>query len=531
MPISTTPRSNATRQCTEGPRAGLGRARLGLLIDLRIAELANALGLRYRMLNLRRLIVVVLAGLGVAIPAIGFAAVRLFAVVAPDVPASALIIPLVALLAGISLSGVLLAETVGKYRDAVSHHPNRHYFRSLDIPVHLVHLVYVVPRLAAALALWLLLALGIIIGLLSSEGPGTWLTIGVVLLGGVPVACVLGALSYSLYRAGAQHRRPAHRGFALSLFVVVGALLGATGGQVISSLGLPTGDTEETMETPSSTVPGQDSAAIFMIVVVPVVIALSCLCAVQYTRLQRRLFVIDSAAMSAAPLRSTTPLILQWPMLLWAQRQGSWRHKAEFRCLGTLLAVVTALVVLALMGAPMLDDLLAGDPTVDDRVRMIICFGSALLGVSIAEFTTGDIGRYRMGPALRHAVELGAPVPLTTAAHAIALTGPALLCGMLATTAASLALGGPWLLPLLLTAGGCCAALVADRILPPPRAADGTTGEGIATPLAGVLMAGLPPVWLVALPQAAPIITPLTVTALVLGGIWCTRLNLVRLSA
>lgn len=503
---------------------------MGLLIDLRVAELANALGLRSRLLNLKRLLLAGLAGLTLAIPALGFITARLFSWISTDVPASALLVPLVALLSAMSLAGILLAEIVGKYRDAVCLHPNRNYFRSLDIPIHRVHLVYVVPRLGAALGFWLLTSAGIIIGLLSAEGPGSWLPIAVVLLGIMPLTCVLLALAYSLFRAGQQYHRPVKQPLLLALFAAVGVVLGLIGGQLLSALGVGI-VTEQDLDAPSSTVPGHESAGMLIAVAIPLLLILFGVCLTRFLRLRNRSFLIHHSAIHPVPLLRMLPLIVAWPALLWAQRHESWRRKAESRCIGVLLSLVTALLVLTAQGLPVLGELLTGRPETLDQIRIFLGFGSALLGVSIAEFTIGDIGRYRMGPHLRHAVELGAPAGLTAVIHAIALLGPALLCGLLTTIAAAVALGGPWAFPLLLTLGGSCACLVADRLVPPPRAADGTAGEGIATAMAGVLLASLPAGWLVAAPQAAIVLTPLTVTVLLLGGLWCTWLNLTRMSA
>lgn len=72
-------------------------SRLSTLANFRLAEIANALGFKYRLSNLRLLLILAVCCAAVMLPLLGFAGGRIFAWASAEVPASALIVPLGAL--------------------------------------------------------------------------------------------------------------------------------------------------------------------------------------------------------------------------------------------------------------------------------------------------------------------------------------------------------------------------------------------------------------------------------------------------
>lgn len=522
---------SATVSATHQPRVTVPRVtttramRVGLLVDLRCAELANALGLRWRLTDIKRVGVLCVAAAAVLAAALGFAIARLFAWVSVEVPASALLVPLAFAISILGLLGVVVAETVGKYRDCVCEHPNRSYFRALDVPATLVHAVYVVPRVLGSVAVSVLVSGGIIAGLASVEGAGGWLWIAVSQLLLLPAVLGTGALWYSIHRAGQAPSDRARRGLAPALFLAVGAVAGTAVGLFINPTVSPaTG-------TASDQVPGHEAGP-WLVGAFSLLLALLALgCAAAYSRLRDRSFRVGANRQSPMRVFVTGPALWSWPRILWAQRRHSWRRRVEDRIGWWLTAALGAAVAARLFGLPAVPELF---PVTDAVLRTLLTglgFGCALLGLSLAETTLGDLGRHAMGRQLRTAIELGASVRLATAAHLLAILGPAVARGILAAAAVSVLLGHPWWPGLVLVTGGCAAAVVADGLIPAPRTTDGGTGEGIMTALVGALLAGLPALWSLLLPSAAPILMPLTVTALILGALWWTHRHLVIMSS
>lgn len=506
-------------------------SRLSTLANFRLAEIANALGFKYRLSNLRLLLILAVCCAAVMLPLLGFAGGRIFAWASAEVPASALIVPLMALLSIVSLTGAAVAETLGKYRDSVSRHPNRAYFRSLDISVGLVHAIYVLPRCLLLLGFWILLSLGVMVALISTEGIGAWLPLTVVMLFLAPSLIVLVAMTYSLDRAYRQNSSPARAWVMLIIGAACGACLGVLARQAFAGLSPVFLEAGQGANSPSPTIPGAESGPLLFLVVLPLVLLLFVAVILQYRRLRQTFFRIDTDMPPVRPMGFHLPNVVAWPLLLWSQRGASWRRATEIRCMAALAAVLSFVVTLRLSGVPALIDVDAIPTDVFERISQGLFFLCALLGFSIGEMTVGDIGRYKMAVKLRHAVESGAAIPLVVAVHFIALHGPAVMVSAIFTCTVWVGVGELSALPALLILGACSATIVADRLIPPPRAVDGTSGEGLLTAMVGMVLASIPVLWFLGAPSVATILATLSALTLVIGALQCLRLNMTRLSS
>lgn len=195
--------------------------------------------------------------------------------------------------------------------------------------------------------------------------------------------------------------------------------------------------------------------------------------------------------------------------------------------LGTLIGVLLALRSTGAWDRTGLDAALAPMQT---TLVTALALTSAVLGIACAEMTLGDLGRRVVGPALRAAIELGAPVRSAAAVHSATLFVPSLILGSLVTGAGFLVLdGAAGVLPLFMAAGACAGTIIAEQMFPPPRNVDGGAGESLATALASLILAAVPALWTMAAPEIFGWMTPLTAAALVGGALWCVRRNLITL--
>ncbi|CAM3235178.1 hypothetical protein PSET11_00501 [Arthrobacter ulcerisalmonis] len=515
------------------PLRGRTRVRLALLADLRCAELANALGLAWRLSNLKRVLFLAVAAMVVLIPAAAFGFARLFALVSTQAPAPALLVPLASVLIFTSGAGLLWSEIMGKYRTSVSGHPNISFFRSLDIPALLVHTVYVVPRLGLAMGFWLLASSGFLAGLLSTGPAGPWILIAGAGMLLQPLLWFAAAILASLWLAS---RNPA-AGLSFGWGVLFALLAGGTVGWLVAGI-LPTFNVgvEPVLAAPSHEVPGQEHGLAAVVALTVAVLILAGLGLPAAKVLRRRSFVL--AAVGAGMRGGSRPvtgvlagtLAWFWLRTLRRQRLASWRKLAENRTGWVLCAVIGALLALRLSGAwerAGLDGVLA---PLQSAALPTVALAAVVLGIAVAELTLGDLSRRVVGPALRAAVELGAPVRIATAVHAASLFGPALMVGALASVLVGVLLGWPLAaVPVIIAAGACAGSILAEHIFPPPRTVDGGAGESVATALTSLVLATLPAIWTLLVPAFSVVLLPLTAAALVGGALWCVRRNLITL--
>ncbi|WP_045730012.1 hypothetical protein [Pseudarthrobacter chlorophenolicus] len=519
-----------------GPVRGRTRVQLALLADLRCAELANALGLAWKLSNLKRVLALAVAALAVVIPAAAFGFARIYALVSTQVPAPALLVPLTTVVVLTSGAGLLWSEVMGKYRTSVSGHPNIKFFRSLDIPAVLVHAVYVVPRLGLATGFWLLVGGGLLAGLLSGEAAGPWLPIAVAGMLLQPLLWFAAALLASLWFAG---RNPA-RGLGFGLGAVFAVSAGGTVGAVAAGL-LPRlaasndGRGPSTAGAPlaaSRDVPGQEYGPAAVLAIAGAVVLMTALSIVAARALSRRSFILAAAGPGRGPSAGATAGNLAWFWLraLNHQRAAGWRKLAENRIGWVLCALIGVLLSLRLTGA--WDRAGFGDLLVplQGAAFPTVALASVVLGIAVAELTLGDMSRRVVGPALRAAIELGAPLRTTAAVHAASLFGPSMVAGALASVLAGLLLGWTFaVMPVVVAAGACAGSILGEHIFPPPRMVDGGAGESVATALASLMLATIPAIWTLVLPDLSLVLLPLSAAALLGGALWCVRRNLTTL--
>lgn len=521
-----------------GPAAPVRRSRrvqLALLADLRCAELANALGLAWKLSNLKRVLVLGTAALMVLVPAAAFGFARLFALVSTQVPGPALLVPLATVLVLASGAGLLWSEVMGKYRTSVSGHPNITFFRALDIPAVLVHAVYVVPRLGLAMGFWFLAGSGSLAGLLSSGPAGPWLPVAVAGMLLQPVLWFSAALLASLWFAG---RNPAS-GLGFGLGAVFALAAGGAVGWLVAGLlprfaaRTPGGSPAGVLPAPSPDVPGQDYGLVAVLAVAGAVVLLAALSIVAARELRSRSFLLAAAGRgNSRPGRGpvTGNLAWFWLRALGRQRVAGWRKLAENRTGWVLCALIGVLLALRLTGAWDRAGFGGFLAPLQAAAFPTVALAAVVLGIGVAELTLGDLSRRVVGPALRAAVELGAPLRTAAAVHAASLFGPGLLVGALASVLVGLLLGWPHMaFPVIVAAGACAGSILAEQIFPPPRTVDGGAGESVATALASLILATLPAIWTLVLPDFSLILTPLTAAALLGGALWCVRRNLTTL--
>jgi hypothetical protein len=497
-------------------------ARLKLLIDLRCAELANALGLTWRLLSLKRVLVIAAAALGVTLPAAGYGFARIFALLSTDVPAPALLVPLMTSLAFLSGLGLFFAETLGRYRNAVSGHPNRAYFRALDIPATLVHTVYVVPRLLGGTAFWVLLGAGVIAGLLSVPSRPGWLPAAAAGMVLQPLLWLAGTQLVSLRLAG----NSAATGVSFRAGFSAAALVGACSGLLLSWVVLPRLRLDGRVPQASADLPGQELGPTLAVLLALLNLVLAALCWSQFRRLRSRSFRLDARGTVSRPVRSGRSPGWHWFRLLMNQRQRSWRKRVEDRLGWLLSGTVCAVATVRLTGAADLAGWGTPPAAAAGNIVLAAGFGSALLGLACAETTLSDLGRRVYGGAFRAALEVGAPLRTAVAVHLATLLAPTVLLGSLAATLTSLLLERIEVIPLVVAVGACAGSIIAERLFPPPRTVDGAAGESLATAMAALILGGVPVLWMLATPSLAILLTPISATALLGGALWCAHRNL-----
>lgn len=497
-------------------------SRIQLLIDLRCAELANALGLTWRLTSLRRILTVAVVALCAAVPAAGYAFARIFALLSVDVPAPALLLPLMTSLAFMSGLGLFFAEALGRYRNAVSGHPNRAYFRALDIPAALVHTVYVVPRLVGAAGFWVLLGAGAIAGLVSVQDHSDWLPVALAGMILQPMLWMTGTLLISLRLAG----NSVDVGARFSTGVACAALAGTCAGLVVSWIIIPRLPRGGTIPSASADVPGQDLGATPAVLLAILILVLALLCGNEMRRLRSRSFRLDGADATHRSLRLGRSAGWYWFRLMLRQRRRSWRKRVEDRLGWALTGAACALGAGRLSGAVERSGLDFLPPAAAAHIMLAAGFGGALLGLACAETTLGDLGRQVHGKTLRAALELGAPLRVAVTVHVTALLAPTVLLGLLASAVASLLLGRVEPVPLVVAVGACAGSIIAERLFPPPRTVDGGAGESLVTAMAALILGSLPVVWLAVAPALAVWFTPFFAAALLGGALWCAHRNL-----
>lgn len=503
--------------CALGPSG-----RLQLLIDLRCAELANALGLTWRLVSLQRALVIALAGLCAALPALGYGFARFFSVLSTDVAAPALLIPLLTFLPFMSGLGTFFAESMGRYRNAVSGHPNRAYFRALDIPAVLVHAVYVVPRIAGAAGFWVLAGGGAIAGLLSVSSHQTWLPVAVAGILLQPMAWMATAYLVSLRLAG----NSAASGVTFGAGAGAAAAIGVAGGLLFSRVLLPRLPRGGSMPAASSDVPAEELGAALAATMALLTLVVAVLSWPQRRRLRSLSFTVDPQLPAARVPRLGRSQGWYWFRLMRGQRRHSWRKRVEDRIGWVLMGAACALAAARLTGAAQLAGVEGVPAGAAANVLVAAGVSGALLGLACAETTLGDLGPRVFGGALRAAVELGAPVRTAVVVHGGALLAPAVLLGFMASTLASLMLGRVEPLPLAAAAGAGAGSIIAERLFPPPRTVDGGAGESLATAMAALILGGVPVGWMLLAPALAVFLTPLSAAALLGGALWCIRRSL-----
>ena len=286
---------------------------------------------------------------------------------------------------------------------------------------------------------------------------------------------------------------------------------------------LPVGGATEPV---SPVVPGQEHGTSLAMALVATLLGLAVLCRIEWRRLRFRSFRVETAASPSRQPRLGRSAGWYWFRLLLSQRGRSWRRRVEDRIGWALAGVVSALAAARAAGAPDLAALGGLSDAAAANFFLAAAFGSAMLGLTGAEMTLGDLGRRACGGRLRAAVETGAPLRTAVAVHLATLLAPTMLLGALASAAASLVLARLELFPLVIAAGACAGTIIAERLFPPPRTVDGGAGESLATAMAALILGGIPPMWLLSAPALSMWLTPLSAAALLGGALWCAHRNL-----
>jgi hypothetical protein len=282
----------------------------------------------------------------------------------------------------------------------------------------------------------------------------------------------------------------------------------------------------------SRDVPGQEYGPAAVLAIAGAVVLMTALSIVAARALGRRSFILAAAGPGRGPSAGATAGNLAWFWLraLNHQRVAGWRKLAENRIGWVLCALIGVLLSLRLTGA--WDRSGFGDLLVplQGAAFPTVALASVVLGIAVAELTLGDMSQRVVGPALRAAVELGAPLRTAAAVHAASLFGPSMVAGALASVLAGLLLGWTFaVMPVVVAAGACAGSILGEHIFPPPRMVDGGAGESVATALASLMLATIPAIWTQVLPDHSLVLLPLSAAALLGGALWCVRRNLTTL--
>lgn len=499
--------------------------RLNLLMALRLAELANMLGLNLSLGSLRTIGIVGAALCGLVV----FGASSVGAAFAADVlgPTAVMSYPVSVLILVMVYSGVaaLLGELLSRFRYSVSGHASRGLFRALDIPATLVFLVYAAPRTAAHCIFWVLVGLGAGTGLTVSgairfasvPGPIVWLALTCI-----PLALGLATTVVGLLNANRPTDAPPRRTTLMGLSILTGGLLGIG---ITRWLILP-------KISSTSGAPLTDAHALLFLGAVgstAVLAAAGVMTAVLWRRLRSSSFRTTTTWRPAYRLRLGGGLILGWTHMLTAQRRPGWRYRVELRLLGAVLGFTAAVAAARFAGLPPMSVWVADD-TIASTVGPTVGFISVMFGLTVSELVLGDLGPYAYGPHLRHAVESGVPVRTAVLAQAFALALPVAALTTVLGIGVTLIIGKPVVTPLAVGLGALGAAVVAAYLFPPPRAADGTPTESLFTGVTTLLLAALPIAIPLTFPTASPWFTPVGAALLAGGAIVCLRRQLTSLS-
>ncbi|MDO5633575.1 MAG: hypothetical protein Q4G34_01695 [Micrococcus sp.] len=508
--------------------------RLGMLVDLRIAELLTSLGLSVSVATARAAIIVVVVLAPVTLVLLGCGAGLFLAALLPSGwSLVAVVTATVPLLASLSLSGVLVAEVAGRQRESVSGHPSIPYFRTLDIPAWMVHLVYAAPRWVMAGGVWTSVGVGLLIAVAVADADmGRWWAIAVATLVLVPVVWTAVTAAASLTVA----RRPVRPSRVALVVQVLTALVAGGALGVLATRLWHTAAQGHTVSTDPPPVPAGGALWLAVCLAGITVAALVALHAGRLLASRSFLVGLQPRTAMSLPRLSAVP-VLRDAAVLWSQRQGTARWAAERRIHVAVMTVTSGLIAARAVGAQRLDSVVLGlGPgafTVEDPLAVVtapLVLGAALLGIALGETAVGDLGRHRFGRHLRHRIEMGASRGGVLASWAVALFTPALVPGALGALAAAAMWPpvGVSILPLVV--GGVAATVVADHLVPPPRTADGATGEGILTSLLALLLASVGPALFLLAGLGSVSVTVVTVL-LTIGAIACLSHRLTSLSA
>lgn len=506
--------------------AGAGKlARLNLLVALRLAEFANALGLNLSLSSLRVIGVVGAALSGLVV----FGASSVGAGLAVDLlgPTAVMSYPVTALILAMVYSGIaaLLGELLSRFRYSVSGHANRALFRALDIPATLVFLVYAAPRTAVHCLFWALVGLGSAVGLTVSgaigsasvPGPLVWIALFCT-----PVALGLVTTAVGLLNASRPADAPPRRTTLIGLSTLAGSLAGAGTTYWLVLPGLSSAGEALLTDGHTLLVPGAVGSTAVLAVGAATTAAL-------WRRLRSSSFRTTAAWTPTYRLRLPGGLILAWTRMLSAQRLPGWRYRVELRVLGAVLGICAAVIGARFAGLPPLTAW-GSDDAMASAIEPTIGFISVMFGLTVSELVLGDLGPYAYGQHLRHAIESGVPVRAAVLAQAFALALPVVTLSTALGVGMTVLLGRPVATPLIVGLGTLGAAVVAAYLFPPPRAADGTPTESLFTGIATLLLAALPIAVPLTFPAASPWFTPVGAALLTGGAIVCLRRQLTCLS-
>jgi hypothetical protein len=514
------------RGATGGPGVPGRWRRTRLLADLRIAGLLTALGTSLSVAAARRIALAAGAAGALSAFAAGLAATRLLGALAPGLPVAELFV----LLGACAGPGLLAAETLGRFRSTVSGHPQRDFFRALDIPPTAVFVVHVLPRLAAATASWWFAGLGVLVG--SAGGTGAAAAVGVLALPVAVGTCAAAAALWAAAHPERGRRRLLAPATAVALLAggagfaavrVLDGILGTHG--VLGPAGVPGAGGAGARALGG--VPGMQVPA-----AAAVLLALAgAACAVRGWRiLGIRSWPRPSPPAGVRRVRLEGPAVLRFARVLGAQRAGGWRLRAQQR---VVLAATAGTAALVGAGAAGLPAPAAQAPAVPEEVWNASAgpatgFAALTVGLALAELVGADVGSTRCGRQLRTAVECGAPASSVALGHAVALTAPVLPAAVLVAVAAGTVTGAVSTVPALVVLGGVWAATIAEHLLPPPRTAEGTGGESPLTALLAVALAAVPVVLPMSFPATAAWSASLSALFLAGGALACLHRALTR---
>ncbi|GGG53024.1 hypothetical protein GCM10011374_14830 [Kocuria dechangensis] len=516
------------RSAAGGPSAPGRWRRTRLLADLRIADLLTALGTSLSVTAARRIVLAAGAAGALSAFAAGLLAARVLGTLAPGLPSAELFV----LLCACAGAGLLAAETLGRFRSTVSGHPQRDFFRALDVPPTAVFMVHVLPRLTAATASWWLAGLGVLLG--SGGGTGAAAAVGVLVL---PVAVGTCTAAAALWAAAhperARRRLPAVAaavalltgGAAFAAVRLLEDVLGST--RALGSEGL----LGSAGALGAEELPGTPGPAVAAVVLA---LAGAAGAVAGWRALGSRPWSPPSRPAGVRRVRLQGPAALRFARVLSAQRAGGWRLRAQQRVVLAATAVTAAAVSAGAAGPPLPAPLvLPARPAVPEEVWNASAgpatgFVALAVGLALAELVGADIGFLRYGRQLRTAVESGAPAASVALGHAAALSAPVLPVAVLVAVAAGTVTGTASAVPALVVLSGVWAATIAEHLLPPPRTAEGTGGESPLTALLTVALAAVPVVLPMSLPATAAWWAPLSALVLAGGALACLHRALTR---